>query len=158
MSLSSLAGLKDDRRSAVGKSGSDAGPVEPVSALKNLVPVEIAGLDVRNRRIRTVVDDLGGTHGNALLAEVDAQALLGADNVGDVHAEGLERVHRSIADGVGGHRGHIVRIHAVVCQRNSHVRFRAAVNSVKAMSLLETLIALRSKAEHDFTKGNDFRH
>lgn len=86
------------------------------------------------------------------------RALVGADDVGDVHAKGAQRVHRGVADGVGGNGGDVVGVHAVVGQRNGHVGLRAAVHCVKAVRLLEALIPLRGQAEHDFTEGYDFRH
>ena len=44
--------------------GRDAGDVEPLHAVKRLVPVDIAGLCQRDGRIGTVVDDLARAAGS----------------------------------------------------------------------------------------------
>ena len=108
--LRRLHAIDDHLGGRLGERGEDAAAVEPAhAALEDLVPVEVAGLELRGGLVRAIVEDDGGAYA------VAAVAVDGGD-VGAAHAvvleplvEGLD-AHRAdalgdeIADGVVDHR------------------------------------------------------
>ena len=142
--------LRDGRR--------DAGQVEPRRTLKRLVPVDVAGLGFRDGRTRAVIDDFGGTLHSASFQIVDAHAAVLADNLSGINAEAAQFADAGIADIVGGQHGHERGFHAVVRQRNRHVRLAAAEGRFKGGRLEQALIRRGLEAKHDFAERYNLSH
>ena len=153
-SLGCLAGLLADFHAVGTQSGGDAGEVEPVGAFKDLVPIEILGLSQLDGGIGTVVNADGATLRSALLVVVDTHTVAATDDQRGVNAIAAQRVHSSLADGMGGQLGNKSGIHAVVGQGNGNVGFAAAEGEFYTLGLHETLIVEGLQTQHQFAKGN----
>ena len=78
VSLSSLAGLQADLDDICAQSRGDAGEVEPIDTLEDLIPVEIGRLSQLDRAVGTVVDADRAALRSALLVVVDADTVTAA--------------------------------------------------------------------------------
>ena len=141
--LCSLAGLAADLNDVLAQSRGDAGEVEPVHALEDLVPVEVRGLSQLDGAVGTVVDADGTTLGSALLVVVDADTVTAAGDHAGIDAVAAQAVDSGLADGMCGQLGDESSIQAVVCQRDCNVGLAAAEAELQAVSLNETLIVER---------------
>ena len=86
MSLSSLAGLAADLDDILAQSRGDAGEVEPIHALEDLIPIKVGGLSQLDGAVGTVVDADGTTLRSTLLVVVDANAIAAAGDHAGVNA------------------------------------------------------------------------
>ena len=147
-----LAGLHQ-----IGTQGrSDAGEVEPVHALEDLVPVEVGELGLLNGGVGPVIDAHAAPLGGALLVEVDAHTVAAPDDHGGVHAVAAQGVHRRLADGVGGQLGDVGGVQAVVGQGDGHVGLAAAEGELQVVGLDKALIVVGLEPDHQLAEGNDF--
>ena len=155
-SLSSLAGLQADLNDICAQSRGNAGEVEPIHTLKDLVPVEVSGLSQLDRAVGTVIDADGTALRSALLVVVDANAVAATDDHAGVNAIAAQAVDGCLADRVCGELGDESCIQAVVSQRNSNVGLAAAKGELQAVSLNETLVVERLQTDHQLAKSNNF--
>ena len=154
--LGGLTGLLAGLHQVGAQSGGDAGEVEPVHALEDLVPVKVAGLGLLDGGVGAVVDAHAAALGGALLVEVDAHTVAAADDHGGVYAVAAQGVDRGLADGVGGQLGHIGGIQTVVGQRDGHVGLAAAEGELQVIGLDKTLIVIGLEPDHQLAEGNNF--
>ena len=71
---------------ALADSGRNAGPVEPVGSVEDLVPVDHPGRDGGEGRAGTVVDDFARPRHGAGLKEVDPETVAAGDAMGNAYA------------------------------------------------------------------------
>ena len=153
-----LAGLLAGLHQVGAQSGGDAGEVEPVHALEDLVPVKVAGLGLLDGGVGTVVDAHTAPLGGALLIEVDAHTVAAPDDHGGVHAVAAQGVHRRLADGVGGQLGDVGGVQAVVGQGDGYIGLTAAEGELQVIGLDEALVVVGLEPDHQLAEGNDFCH
>ena len=158
MSLGSLAGLTANLNHVLAQCRSDAGEVEPLSALEDGIPVEIAGLSFLDGGMSTVIDAHGATLRSALLVEVDTHTIAAADNLGGVYTITAQRVDSSLTDGVGGQLGDEGSVHAIVSQRHGNVCFATAEGEFHMVALDKALVVIGLQPQHQFAKSNNLRH
>ena len=156
MGLGSLTGLLAGLHQVGAQSGGDAGEVEPVHALEDLVPVKVAGLGLLDGGVGAVVDAHAATLGGALLVEVNAHTVAAPDDHGGVHAVAAQGVDGRLADGVGRQLGHIGGVQAVVGQGDGHVGLAAAEGELQVISLDKTLVVIGLEPDHQLAEGNNF--
>ena len=156
MSLSSLAGLAADLDDIFAQSRGDAGEVEPVHALEDLIPIKVGGLSQLDGTVGTVVDADGTTLRSTLLVVVDANAIAAAGDHAGVNAVTAQAVDSGLTDCVCGELRDESCVQTVVGQRNSNVCLAAAEGELQAVSLNETLVVERLQTDHQFAKSNDF--
>ena len=156
MCLSSLAGFEADLDDVLAQSRGDAGEVEPIDTLEDLVPIEVGGLSQLDGAVGTVVDADGTALRGALLVVVDANAIAAAGDHAGVNTVTAQAVDGCLTDGVCGELGDESSVQTVVGQRNSNVGLAAAEAELQAVSLNETLIVERLQTDHQFAKSNDF--
>ena len=156
MSLSSLAGLQADLHDICAQSRGDAGEVEPIHALEDLIPVEVRGLSQLDSAVSTVVDADRAALRSALLVVVDAHTVAAADDHAGVHTVTAQAVDSGLANSVCGELGDESSIQAVVSQRNCNVGLAAAEGELQAVSLDKALVVERLQTNHQFAKSNDF--
>ena len=156
MGLGGLAGLLAGLHQVGAQGRSDAGEVEPVHPLEDLVPVEVGGLGLLNGGVGPVIDAHAAPLGGALLVEVDAHTVAAPDDHGGVHAVAAQGVHRRLADGVGGQLGDVGGVHAVVGQGDGHVGLPAAEGELQVVRLDKALVVVGLEPDHQLTEGNDF--
>ena len=142
----------------LGQRGRDAGDVEPVCIREDRIPVKIAGLHRGDRRVVTVVDDLGGAHVRAGLREVEAEALVGEPNGARVQTEAAQLVDGCTAEIVLRQRRDELRLVAVCADSNRDVGLRAAEGADHVRRLQNHFSAGRGDTEHQLTKSNNFFH
>ena len=151
-----LDGRNGKLHRALADGGRDAGDVEPLHALKGLVPVDIAGLGQRDGGIGTVVDDLARTLVRAALEIVDAHAALARDDALGIHVETAQLRLAGIRDGVIGQDRQERRVLAVVGKGDGHVGLAAAEGGLEHRGLEEALLSGRLQAQHDLTESQKF--
>ena len=156
VSLSSLAGLQADLNNICTQSRGDAGEVEPVHALEDLIPIKVGGLSQLDGAVGTVVDADGTTLRSTLLVVVDANAIAAAGDHAGVNAVTAQAVDSGLTDCVCGELSDESCVQTVVGQRNSNVCLAAAEGELQAVSLNETLVVERLQTDHQFAKSNDF--
>ena len=156
MSLSSLAGLAADLDNVLAQSRGDAGEVEPIHALEDLLPIEIGRLCQLDGAVGTVVDADRTTLRSALLVVVDTNAVTATGDHAGVNAVAAQAVDSGLTDGVCGQLGDESCVQAVVGQRNSNVGLAAAEGELQTVSLDKALIVERLQTDHQFAKSNDF--
>ena len=156
VSLSSLAGLAADLDDILAQSRGDAGEVEPIHALENLIPIKVGGLSQLDGTVGTVVDADGTTLRSTLLVVVDANAIASAGDHAGVNAVTAQAVDSGLTDCVCGELSDESCVQTVVGQRNSNVCLAAAEAELQAVSLNETLVVERLQTNHQFAKSNDF--
>ena len=150
--LADLERVKADRRKFPAKGGRDAGEVEPLRALQDLLPVEVAALRKRDGGARAVIDNLGRTLRRALLDEVESEARSAPDDVRRIHAEVPYRVPRRLAERVFGKLCHERGVKPVVGKRHGNIRLAAGVARLELFRLHEPEIPLGVQAHHYFTE------
>ena len=99
---------------------------------------------------RPVFDDQG--------VPLDADAIAAPDDGAGVHPQPTEGIDGPLTDGVGGQLGDEGGVHAVVGQRNGHVRLAAAKGGLKGRALEEALQRGALQTKHDFTESNNTSH
>ena len=158
MGLGGLAGFPADFHNVGAQSRSDAGEVEPVGTLEDLVPVEVRGLRLLNGGMGTVINADGATLRSALLVEVNTHTVTAPDDQGGVYAITAQGIHSGLADGVGGQLGDESGIHAVVGKGHCDIGLAAAKGEFHMVALNEALIVIRLQAEHQLAEGYDSCH
>ena len=158
LGLRRLAGLLANFHHVGPQGRGDAGEVEPVHALENLVPVEVGGGGLLDGGVGPIVDAHAAPLGRALLVEVDAHPVAAPDDHAGVHPVPPQGVHRRLPDGVGGELGDVGRVQAVVGQGDRHVGLAAAEGEFQAIRLDEPLIIVGLEPDHQLAEGDDFRH
>ena len=156
MSLSSLAGSQADLDNIGAQGRGDAGEVEPINALEDLVEVEVSDGSIGHSRMCTVVDADGTTLRSALLVEVDANTVTAAGDLAGVNAVAAQSVHAGLADSMSGQLGDESNVSAVVGQRNSHIGLAAAVGVLQGIGLHKAQMIVGLQTDHNFTESNDF--
>ena len=154
LGLGDLDGLLADGGHVGAQGGGDAGKVEPVRPLKDLVPVEVGGGGGGDGGAGPVIDDLGGPLAGALLQEVDAHPVAAPDDVGHIHAVAAHLVDGGLSDVVGGELGDESGVQPVIGQGDGHVGLAAAVSGSQRGGLNEPVVALGGQTEHDLAEGN----
>ena len=127
--------------------------MKPFSAVKNLFPIEFAGLGQCNGGTSSVINDLGSSLRSALFTKIDTQTGTAAEQVRCVNAILAELIDNALTDFVTGNLRYKPCINAIVCQRHCYVCFAASVGCLEASALCETQISFRIQTHHDFTKG-----
>ena len=135
----------------VGDGGSDARPVEPVGAFHDGIEIEISGFGFGDGRMRTVVDDLAGTHGSSSLQIVDTHTVAATCDEISLHTIFAQSVHSRLPDFVFRQLGHKIRIVSIVGTADSHVRLTATIYYIKRIGLNETSVSRSGQSQHDFT-------
>ena len=154
--LCGLARLQAGFRHLAAQSRSNSGPVEPVSALKNAIPVEFLRLCRRDRRPGAVIYDLGRALGRAFFTVVHAQTRAAAQKILRIDPVAPQFVDnalsylmcRNLADKGG--------IHTIIRERNRDVRFSSGIAHLEAVRLHEAKVPLRVQAHHNLTKSYCF--
>ena len=121
VSLSSLAGLQADLDDICAQSRGDAGEVEPIDTLEDLIPVEIGRLSQLDSAVGTVIDADRAALRSALLVVVDADTVTAAGDHAGIDAVAAQAVDSGLADSVCGQLGDESCVQAVVSQRDSDV-------------------------------------
>ena len=116
-----------------------------------LIMTEILRIGLGDRRMRTVVDHLRGTHRSPGFEVVDTHAVAAAGDEIGPHAVFAQRIDRRLADLVLRELRDEVSLVAVVGARNGHVGLAAAIDDVKRIGLNEARVSGRRKTQHDFT-------
>ena len=132
--------------------------MEPVRAFENFFPIDRSRLNGGKARIGTVIDDFASTLRRTCFEEVNADAFAAARDVLGADSISAQGHQTGIAQIIFGKTRDELDIFSVVCQRDSDVRFAAAVNCFERTSLGKTLKAWRRKAEHDLAEGDYFFH
>ena len=158
MSLGGLAGLTAGFHHVFAQRRGNAGEVEPVGALKDLVPVEVGGLGLGNGGVGAVIDADAAALGSALFVKVDADPVAAPDNLGGVYAIAAQGVDSGLTDGVGGQLGDEGGIHTVIGQRDRHIGFAAAEGEFHMIALDKTLVVVGLQAEHQLAESNNLCH
>ena len=156
VSLSSLAGLAADLDNILAQSRGDAGEVEPIHALEDLLPIEIGRLCQLDGAVGTVVDADRTTLRSALLVVVDTNAVTATGDHAGVNAVAAQAVDSGLTDGVCGQLSDESCVQAVVGQRNSNVGLAAAEAELQVVGLNEALIVERLQTDHQLAKSNNF--
>ena len=156
VSLSSLAGLAADLDNILAQSRGDAGEVEPIHALEDLIPIKVGRLSQLDSAVGTVVDADGTTLRSALLVVVDAHTVTAAGDHAGINAVATQAVDSGLTDSVCGELGNESCVQTVVGQRNSNVSLAAAEGELQAVGLNETLVVEGLQTDHQFAKSNDF--
>ena len=161
--LRGLDGLDGGLRGGLGEGREDAARVEPADAelAEEVLPVEVAGLDLRGRGVAAVRDADGAADAEAALGEVEAVAdraadavvLAPLDEVG-VHAALHHEVLEQAADLVVDERRADGGAQAeALAQAAGDVVFAAAFPDLELARGAHAAFA-RVEAEHDFTEGD----
>ena len=158
LGLGGLAGLPADVHHIGAQGRGDAGEVEPLHAVENLVPVEVGGGGLLDGGVGPVVDAHAAPLGGALLVEVDAHAVAAPDDLSGVHAVAPQGVDSGLADGVGRQLGDVGHIHAVVSQGDGHVGLAAAEGELQVVGLDKALIVIGLEPDHQLAEGDYFCH
>ena len=145
-------------RHVLAEGGGNAGPVEPISAGKNLLPIKFAGSRRCDGRAGSVVNYLTGSLGSAFLNIVNTQTITATKHHGGIHAELAQRIDCTLPNIMGRHFGNKGGIQSVICQRDRHIGLAAGIGSLKFGALGKAQVAFRIQAEHDLAKGNDSTH
>ena len=125
--------------------------MEPIGTFHDGIEIEICGFSLGNGRVRTVVDDLAGTHGSACLQIVDTYTVAATcDEIG-LHTIFAQSVHSRLADFVLRQLGYKIRIVSIVGTADSHVRLTATIYYIKRIGLNETSVSRSGQSQHDFT-------
>ena len=132
--------------------------MEPLGALKNLVPIKVGGLSLLDGGVSPVVDADGATLGSALLIEVDAHTVAAPGNQGGVHTIAAQGVDCGLTDGMGGELGDVGNIHAIVGKGNCHIGLAAAEGEFHMVALDKALVVIGLEPEHQLTESNNFCH
>ena len=127
--------------------------MEPVHALKRLVPVDVARLCQSDRRVGAVIDDLARKLVRAGLQKVDAHAALAAHDALRVYAEAAQLADALVTQRVLRQHRQVRRVLAEVGQRHRHIRLAAAERRFHHIALEKPLVTRRAQAQHDLTKG-----
>ena len=151
-------GLQAQIRRTLADGGRNTGQMEPRSAVKSLLPVNIPGLGFTDGTACAVIDHLAGALHRAGFQKVNAHAAVPPDNIAHIHAKAAQFPHTGIAYIVFWQHAHKGGIHAIVRQGNAYVRLSAAKGGLQAGGLEQTLVAGAFQAEHDLAKGNNLRH
>ena len=156
--LSSLACVQADFDHIGAQSGSDAGEVEPIGAVEDLIPIEVLAGGQLDGGVGTVIDADGAALGSALLVIVDTNTVAAADDQRGVHTVAAQAVHSGLTDGMSGQLGDESGIHAVVGQGDGDIGLAAAKGEFNILCLDETLIVEGLQTEHQLAEGDDSCH
>ena len=165
--LGRLQRLDDDVRRRLGERGVDAARVEPPHALlaEELVPVDVAGLELADRRQPPVRARPRAAAAVAALDEVQAVADRAADAVVG-HPLDVRRVDAALEhevldeapDGIVRERGDGGRLQPKAPAEAAHdVVFAAALPGLEFACRVDASVA-RIEAEHDFTETRGIPH
>jgi len=155
VSLCSLAGLQADLNNVCTQSRGDAGEVEPIHALKDLIPIKVGGLSQLDGTVGTVVDADGTALRSTLLVVVDAHTVTATGDHAGINAVAAQAVDSGLTDGVSRELGDESCIQAVVSQRNSNVGLAAAEAELQVVGLDKTLVVEGLQTDHQLAKSNN---
>ncbi len=153
-----LQGLQAGVGGAARQGRGDAGEVEPVGALEDLAPREVARLHQGRGAAGAVVDHLRRPLVGAGLQEVDPGPVAGQADPAHVHSVAAQGAQGRLADGVPGQRGDEGRAQAEQGQGRGHVGFAAAEPGLQPGRLEQSLMAWRLEPQHDFAECNNSLH
>ena len=153
--LCGLAGSQTGLRHFAAERGRDAGPVEPVRAVKDLIPIKLRSRGRGNGGACAVINDLARTLGSALLTVVNTKARAAAQHQRGVHTVAAQLVDGALTNLVRGDLADESCVHAVVGKRHSHIGLAAGIGRFKLICLHKAEIALRIEPHHDLTECNN---
>ena len=140
----------------------DAGQVQPVKALKQLLQIDLGQVVLGQGAVHAVIDDLTGADAVAGLEVIGAQAAAGGlllgreDHRRTVHVVAAQPADGAFTQGVVGHHAEEGGVHAQVGQGQGNVGLAAAVAGLEAGCHTDLFIIRRGQAQHDFANGNKF--
>ena len=132
----------------------DPGEVKPRGALKNAVPREDLRGTIHQRRVRPVVDHLGGTLIRSGLKIIDPHSIAAANDEGSVDPHASQKGKAGIRNGVGGQYGDIGNFQPKACERDRHIGLASPKSGLKARRLQQALKARGLEPQHDLAEGN----
>ena len=132
--------------------------MQPIDAVQKRGGVIIFRLDLADRAVRPVVDDLRRTLRISLFAKIDAHPVAAADNLAHVDAPAAQRVDACVRDGIERQLGEELSVVAELRKRHRNVRLASAVHRLVAVRLNDALVPGRLKPEHDLPCGQDLFH
>jgi len=143
-------------RHAVGQGRGDAGEVEPVFPLHDLVPVDFASPELGDCTALAVVEEQGRPLRCAGLYEVDAEPVAHALDVIHVQSVLAHRVdaglaHRRVRDGRND-----VALQTVVDQRDAHIGLRAGIVHLELVRLHQPLVSPGGEPHHQLAEEYRF--
>ena len=113
----------------------DSCKVEPVSSLEDVIKIKICLCCCRNRRMCSVINDLGGSHGRTGLQKVNAQSFATFCNMLCAHIIFAKSCNRTFTDLIVRNCCHKFRIMSIICQGYRYVCFSTSVIDIKLISL-----------------------
>ena len=125
----------------------DPGCMEPARAFQDLGPVDVAGIDLSQRRTSAIVYHAHRAQIGAWLDKVQPQPRATAHDPIGPHALSLQRFERRIAEGACGETRDVVGPHAEVAERDGDVGLRAAEECLQRRRLEQPLLARRTEPE-----------
>jgi NAD(P)-dependent dehydrogenase (short-subunit alcohol dehydrogenase family) len=129
--------------------------VEPARAGKYRRPVDAAGCDSADRRLRAIVQHAARSRSGAELGEVETRPVVRGPLDVHVHALFAGVIGDHVAERVFGEAGHPARRDAEPRGGNGDVELAAADVGVEAAGLLEPLGIRRSEPHHGFAEGDE---
>ena len=141
--LSRLAGIQTDCCNRVVERRSDAGKVEPVCPLQNLVPVKIVLVCCIDGRTCAVIDHLGWSLGGTFLQIIDSHTVSPADDITGVNAVPSQGIDSRLSDLVLWQLCDKACVKPIVGKRHCHVGLSASKRSAKLVRLYKTIISFR---------------
>src|SRR5208283_1676575 len=118
------------------------GPVKPVLAAEDLLPINHAGLQLGDRTMGAVVDDLRGPLRCAGFQVEGPESLAAPQDKVRIHSKLSKVVDARLPDLGVGHDGDDVGLHSVVGERHRRVGFRSRVAYHELTGLYQALEAL----------------
>ena len=138
----------------------NAGQVQPVEAVKQLIQIDLGQVVLGQGAVHTVIDDLAGADAVAGLKVIGAQAVAGGFFLGGedhrraVDVIAAEPADGAFAQGVVGHNAEEGGIHAEVRQSQRNVCLAAAVTGLESGSHADLFIVRRGQAQHHFADSD----
>ena len=108
--------------------------------------------------MRSVIYNLGGSHGRSALQIVDTQSLAAFSDILRAHIVLSESSHCTFTDLIIGNCRYKLCIMSVISQRYSYISLTAAVTYIKLIRLNKFLVVRGGQSQHNLTHCNNFCH
>ena len=160
--LGGAQAAQDEIRTIFVQRRGDAGQVQPVKAVEQLVQIDLRQVVLGQGAVHTVINDLAGADAVAGLQIVGAQTVAGGllfggeDHRRAVYVVAAQPAHSAFAQRVVGHDAEEGGIHAEVRQRQRDVGLAAAVAGLKGGGHADLLIVRRGQTQHHLADGDEF--
>ena len=160
--LGGAQAAQDEIRTIFVQRRGDAGQVQPVKAVEQLVQIDLRQVVLGQGAVHTVINDLAGADAVAGLQIVGTQTVAGGllfggeDHRRAVYVVAAQPAHSAFAQRVVGHDAEEGGIHAEVRQRQRDVGLAAAVAGLEGGGHADLLIVRRGQTQHHLADGDEF--